>query len=129
MITLEQLRELKKGTAIYVAAPGRGPKKLWSNVLCQETFVEVSETRGSPHIMCEKGGYSFLYVREGEALFLDIKDAAEYMREVHIARWTALLAEKGKELDRLREELATMYDNGPGEPDYKFHGRLSEGTE
>lgn len=126
MITLDELLELKPGTTIYIAAPGRGPKKLWSNVLMQEKFTGVRETLSGHHIEVESGGYSFKYVRDGGALFLDEKEAMTYMEVLHSIRHISKIAEIDREMETLRAMVVEMHDNGPGEPDYKYHKRVSD---
>lgn len=125
MITLSELLELKPGTTIYVAAPGRGPKRMWTNALFEEKFTGVRETVSGYHLEMESGGYSLAYVREGGALFLDEKEAMAYMDVLHSMRFISKIAELDREMEALRAKVIKMHDNGPGESDYKYHKRVT----
>lgn len=123
MITLDELLELKPGTTIYVTAPGRGPRKAWSNVLLQESFQGVIKTQSGHSIGLGSGSYSSPYTRHGEALFLNQAEALKYMEELHKLRFTGKLAELDQMIEQLKLEADEMRDNGPGEPDYKYYKR------
>lgn len=125
MITLSELLELKPGTIIYVAAPGRGPKRMWTNALLEEKFTGIRETASGYHVQVESGGYSLAYVREGGALFLDEREAVSYMDVLHSMRFISKIAELDREMEKIRAKLVEMHDNGPGESDYKYHKRAT----
>ena len=127
MITLDQLVILKAGTTIYVAASGRGPKELWANNLCEETFMELERTRSGYHVITQAGGYSFLSLRNGEALFFTKEDAQDYMKELHEEKWIRKAQKLEKQIWENNEELLRMYYHGPGEPDYVCHERADSG--
>lgn len=123
MITLDELYKLESGTIIYVAAPGILPEKHRPNTLSEEKFISMRQTARDPHLMTTSGGYSFSYVRKGQALFLDKSEAEDYMQKRHEEIYVTMITDLSKEISNLQDKLKELCEKGAGKANYIYHER------
>ena len=121
MITKEQFLAMKPGTVFYVAAPGR--LGLESNNLSAEVFIKTLISHDKLHLQTECGGLAFEYGKNGASFYLDKDEAENFMAERHVNRHKAGLKLRATQIEKLKQEIANMEANGPGEPDYLYHDR------
>lgn len=123
MITLDEFRAMKPGTIFYVAAPGR--IGLEANNLSEECFHKVLDfpTHNNTHLKTDGGGISFSYGKDGASFYRTLEEAQEFMAGRHIRIHKHGIMRRAAQIEKLKEELALMDKNGPGEPDYIFHKR------
>lgn len=119
MITLDEFKNMEKGTIFYVAAGGR------ANNLVKEKFVEIEECetyRGLQYfIKVVRGVRNFESTYDcGRCCYMTLNEAKEAMWKRHIVKGELLEKKLHSQINELQRQLNEIKVNGYGEPDYVY---------